>query len=47
MFRLWKNPVPVSLIIDAAVKSSGFVPGDPLDGGLVFRAGLGLPLGRH
>ena len=47
LFRVWGNPVPVSLVIDAAVKSSGFVPGDPLEGGLVFRVGLGLPLGRH
>jgi len=35
------------VIVDAGVKATGFVQGDPLDGGLVLRAGLGLPLGRR
>ena len=42
-----KGPLPATVIVDAGVKASGFVKGDPLDGGLVLRAGLGLPLGRR
>jgi len=42
-----KGPLPATVIVDVGVKTSGFVKGDPLDGGLVLRAGLGLPLGRR
>jgi hypothetical protein len=45
--RLWSTLAPATFIVDAGVKSSGFIAGEPLDGGLVFRAGLGLPLGRR
>jgi hypothetical protein len=38
---------PATVIVDAGVKSTGYVKGDPLDGGVVLRAGLGLPLGRR
>jgi hypothetical protein len=38
---------PATFVVEAGGKSSGFVKGDPLDGGLVLRAGLGLPLGRR
>jgi hypothetical protein len=38
---------PATVIVEAGVKSSGYVKGDPLDGGVVLRAGLGLPLGRR
>jgi hypothetical protein len=41
------NQFPARIVVEAGVKSSGFVKGDPLDGGLVLRAGLGLPLGRR
>lgn len=44
---LWKSPMSMPVIVETGVKSMGFVAGDPLDGGLVFRAGLGLPLGRR
>jgi hypothetical protein len=37
---------PATFVVEAGGKSSGFVKGEPLDGGLVLRAGLGLPLGR-
>jgi hypothetical protein len=45
--RLWSNVAPATLIVEIGAKSTGFVPGEPLDGGVVFRAGLGLPLGRR
>lgn len=45
--RLWSNAAPATLLVDIGVKSGGFVAGEPLDGGLVLRAGLGLPLGRR
>jgi hypothetical protein len=45
--RLWSTLAPATFIIDAGVKSSGYIAGEPLDGGLVLRAGLGLPLGRR
>jgi hypothetical protein len=38
---------PATLVVEAGVKSSGFIKGEPLDGGVVLRAGLGLPLGRR
>jgi len=34
-----------TLIVEAELKSSGFVPGEPLDEGLVLRVGIGIPLG--
>jgi hypothetical protein len=42
---LWRGTPPVTLIVDAAFKSRGFLPGEPLGEGLVLRAGLGLRLG--
>ena len=42
-----RSPIPATVIVEAGVKSSGYVKGDPLDGGLVLRAGLGVPLGRR
>jgi hypothetical protein len=36
-----------TLVIDAGIKTSGFVAGEPLRGGLVLRAGVGLPLGAY
>ena len=40
---LWGSP-PLTLIVDAGLKTTGFTPGEPLGRGLVLRAGLGLPL---
>jgi hypothetical protein len=42
-------PVPFStsratLIVEVGVKSAGYVPGEPLRGGIVARAGIGLPV---
>ena len=42
----WLTQGPLSFVIEAGVKSAGFVPGQPLGSGLVLRTGLGLPLGR-
>jgi hypothetical protein len=46
LLTLWLTGSPTTLIVDAGVKSVGFVAGEPLDRGFVLRAGLGLPLGR-
>ncbi|PYR79066.1 MAG: hypothetical protein DMF87_12180 [Acidobacteria bacterium] len=35
---------PATLILDIGVKSGGYIPGEPLGGGLTARAGVGLPL---
>ena len=43
----WGSQTPITLIVDAGLKSVGFVPGEPLGAGLVLRAGLGLPLDRR
>jgi hypothetical protein len=40
----WFGSAPMTLIVDLGVKSSGFVPGEPLRSGVVVRAGLGLPV---
>ena len=45
LIPLWFGSAPATIIIDVGLKSAGFVPGDPLRGGAVARAGLGLPLG--
>lgn len=47
LVTFWGTQRPITLIVDAALKSEGFVPGEPLGAGLVLRAGLGLPLGRR
>jgi hypothetical protein len=41
---VWFSSSQASVIVDVGVKSRGFVPGEPLRGGFVFRAGVGLPL---
>jgi hypothetical protein len=35
-----------TLIVDLGLKSAGYVPGEPLGGGFIARAGVGLPLAR-
>ena len=42
---LWWSDAPLVLVVDAGLKSNGFVPGEPIDPGLVLRAGLGIPIG--
>lgn len=46
LIPVWFNPGRATLIVEAGVKSAGFVPGEPLGGGLVTRVGVGLPLDR-
>jgi hypothetical protein len=41
----WFGTTRATLIVDVGVKSAGYVPGEPLGGGVIARAGLGLPLG--
>jgi hypothetical protein len=43
---VWFSPEPAELIMEIGMKSPGFVPGEPLRRGLVFRAGVGFPLHR-
>jgi hypothetical protein len=43
---MWFSRTPATAIVDVGAKSSGYVPGEPLAGGLIVRAGVGLPLGR-
>lgn len=40
----WWTGNPLTLIVDARLKSNGFAPGEPLASGLVLRAGLGVPV---
>ena len=47
LVRFWGSRAPATLIVDAGLKSPGFVPGEPLGQGLVLRAGMGLPLDRR
>ncbi|HEX5110975.1 MAG TPA: hypothetical protein VFV95_21130 [Vicinamibacterales bacterium] len=41
---VWWSRSAATLIVEAELKSRGFIPGEPLDEGLVLRAGLGIPL---
>jgi hypothetical protein len=41
---VWFSTERATVIVDVGVKSSGFVPGEPLGAGVVARAGIGLPL---
>lgn len=43
---VWFSSRRATLIVDAAGKTAGFVPGQPLRGGVVVRAGVGVPLSR-
>lgn len=42
---VWFSADALTVIVDVGLKTDGFVPGEPLDGGIVVRAGFGLPLG--
>jgi hypothetical protein len=43
LLPVWFSSRRATIIVDVAAKSAGFVAGDPLRGGLVVRAGVGLP----
>jgi hypothetical protein len=44
--RTWFGDAPITVIIDLAFKTEGFVPGEPLRTGIVVRGGAGIPLSR-
>jgi len=46
MSRAWFGDTPITLIVDLAFKTQGFVAGEPLGSGIVARAGIGIPF-RH
>jgi hypothetical protein len=43
LLPVWFSESRASVIVDVGAKTMGFVPGQPLGGGLVVRAGIGLP----
>jgi hypothetical protein len=43
-FPLWYGG-DASVLVDVGVKTAGFIPGAPLDSGVVLRAGVALPIG--
>ena len=44
LIGLWWTESPLLLIVDAGLKSNGFAPGEPIEPGLVLRAGFGIPI---
>jgi len=46
LIPVWFSTNRATLIVDVGVKSAGFVPGEPLGGGVVARAGVGIPFAR-
>ena len=46
LIRRWFGETPLTVIVDLALKTQGFVAGEPIGPGLVARAGLGIPLRR-
>jgi hypothetical protein len=44
LLPVWFSADRATIVVDVGVKSAGFVPGEPLRGGLVVRGGVGLPL---
>jgi hypothetical protein len=47
LIPVWFSCARPTIIVDVSFKTAGFVPGEPLDGGIVARAGVGLPLGFY
>jgi hypothetical protein len=43
---VWFSSAPATAIVDVGLKTRGYVPGELLRGGVVVRAGVGLPLQR-
>ena len=41
---VWFSMSRATLIVEVGAKSAGYVPGEPLRGGVVARAGIGLPV---
>ena len=46
LIPVWFAARPATVIVEAGVKTSGFVPGERLGGGVDVRGGVGLPLSR-
>jgi hypothetical protein len=44
LLPVWFSPRRATIVIDIGGKTAGFVPGEPIGGGLVVRAGVGIPL---
>jgi hypothetical protein len=42
--KLGWSDSPLTLVVDAGLKSNGFVVGEPIEPGLVLRAGFGIPI---
>ena len=45
LIPVWFSPARLTIVVDVSFKTAGFVPGEPLDRGIVARAGIGLPFG--
>jgi len=41
---VWFGSSRARIVVDVGVKTAGYLPGDPLRGGVVARAGIGVPL---
>ena len=41
---VWFSTSRATLIVEVGAKSAGYVPGEPLRGGIVARAGIGFPV---
>jgi hypothetical protein len=46
LFPVWFSVAPATVLVDVRIKTGGYIPGEPLRGGLVVRAGIGVPLDR-
>lgn len=44
LIPVWFSPQSADLIVEVGLKTAGFVPGEPVRGGVTVRAGVGLPL---
>jgi hypothetical protein len=40
---VWFANTPATFIVEVGAKRAGFIPGEPLRGGVVARAGIGFP----
>jgi hypothetical protein len=44
LIPVWFSATDAAIVVEVGGKSAGFVPGEPLGGGVTVRAGVGLPL---